>query len=133
MFNFFVLSWALTLGVVPQQQEYVGNSTVEIDSRKIATVAAIDLGVTIYDRFHAYTEMRSFQYVADTGGGFNPYRINYIAGADIYLTKQLTIGVQHECDHPVVSTINTTTNAYLTDYKYGKAETTVFVKIGNIR
>jgi hypothetical protein len=131
MFQFLVFSWALILGFVPQQQDCVNSSLVQIDTSKIATVTELDFGVTAWDRIHVYTEVETFQYVNSESLQFFPYRADYVFGVDLHATKIVTFGVVHECDHAIVSQVNLASSDYITAYKYLKNETRVFIKIGN--
>lgn len=131
MFNFIVFSWALTLGFVPQQQNCVNKSYIEIDRSRTATVSSLEFGATVYEKLHIYTEIETFQYVQKGTFGFNPYRADYVFGADFFLTDHVAIGLTHECDHPVSSSVNLRTGEYMTDYKYMSTETKIFVRIGS--
>jgi hypothetical protein len=126
MFNFLVFSWALTFGLVPYQIDFVENKISEIDANRIATFAAIDFGVVAFDRLHVYTEIETFQYPNDTLTGFNPYRADYIFGIDFYINKNISVGMNHECDHPIISRSD-----FKPEYNYLSAETKLFVRIGS--
>jgi hypothetical protein len=126
MFNFLVLSWALTLGYVPEQANFVDTNHVAIDQSRLATVATVDFGVTAWGVLHVYSEIETFQYLCKDLQGFNPYRANYTFGTDFYINKNLTLGLVHECDHPIVSGTNMTT-----EYKYASNETKIFIRIGS--
>jgi len=130
MFQFLVFSWALTMGFVPQQQDCVNSSMVQIDSTKIATVTSLDIGVIAWDRLEIYTKVETFQYLCQDSIGFAPYRADYTFGINYSPSKVVTFGLMHECDHAIVSTINLSNNDYMTDYKYARGETQMFVKIG---
>lgn len=131
MFNFIVFSWALTVGFVPQQQNIVNASMVQIDKSRIATESSLEFGAILYEKMHIYTEIETFQYLSQETIGFNPYRSDYTFGADFFLTDHVTLGLSHECDHAVTSGINLSKNEYLTEYKYGSTETKIFVRIGS--
>lgn len=131
MFQFLVFSWALTLGLVPQQQDLVDTTLVQIDSNKIATVATLELGVTAWDRLHVFTEVETFQYANEGSLAFSPYRADYTFGADFYISKMMLLGLVHECDHAVVNSVNLSSKEYIASYRYLKNETKIFVKIGN--
>ncbi len=131
MFNFLVFSWALTLGFVPQQQDLVDATLVQIDSSRVATVAALEIGATAWNRLHVYTEVETFQYTNDGSLSFSPYRADYTFGADFYISKMMLLGLTHECDHSVINTVNLTSKEYISSYRYAKNETKIFVKIGN--
>ena len=128
MLSVFVLSWALTLGVVPVQSDLVGGSLAVQDDSRIATIATLSFGITAWERLHIYTDLETYQYYNTGGLCFSPYRADYIFGAEFYINKYVTIGLSHECDHPVVSFTD-----MKADYKYLSNETKVFVRIGNER
>ena len=72
-----VISWFLTLGYVPQMDEFVDYRGASLDSDRIATVAQIGLSVSTEDElFTIYTDMESFQYIPGSAGeGFSPFPI----------------------------------------------------------
>jgi hypothetical protein len=79
-----------------------------------------------FDRIYIHTDVETYQYISAKGYTFNPYRADYTFGADFYITKNIMLGIEHECDHPVVSKTN-----MAIDYKYVGAETKIFVRIGS--
>lgn len=128
MFSFLVLSWALTLGYVPTQSNIAGDQYTRIEQGKIATVSTIDFGVTAWNRLKIYSQIETFQYLNPTYTGFNPYRTDYIFGIDYYISKNITLGIIHECDHPVVSYYD-----MKADYQFLSSETKIFARIGSER
>lgn len=128
MFNFLVLSWALSLGIVPQQDDQVRDREAIIEKSQIATIAGVKFGVTAWDRLHVYSEVNTFQYLNAGKGGFNPYRADYIFGADFYFNDFVSVSFVHECDHPIISG-----TSYISRYPYLADETKLFLTIGNER
>lgn len=128
MLSMFVLSWALTIGIVPEQTEIVDYKKAELNRSRVATVATLSLGVTAWERIYMYTNLETYQYKSNAGFYFIPYRTDYIFGMDFYVNKNITIGLEHECDHPVVSYTN-----MKADYKYMSSETKLFIRIGSER
>lgn len=128
MMEILVLSWAISFGVIPEQTEMVKAQRIDIDAERISTFATLSFGVTAWDRIKVYTDLETYQYLASDYKGFNPYRADYVFGADLYLTDYVSIGVVHECDHPVISSTQ-----FCPKYAYLSAETKLFMTIGNKR
>lgn len=105
MFEFIAVSWFLTLGWVPLQEDYVGYHRAVLDDTKIATVAELGLNAKFFDRLTLSGSMENYQYIGqDTNAGyFLPFRIDYKASANLKITDNVSINAYHECDHPVVT------------------------------
>jgi hypothetical protein len=129
MFQFLVFSWALTLGYVPQQCDYVGSQSAEKDG-KIATLTDFSLSATAYDTLRITTSVTTYQYAINYFV-FAPYRADYKIEANIKVSRMIVVGISHECDHPVASIGNKKTGMFTSEYNYAKMETRAFIRIGN--
>jgi hypothetical protein len=105
MFEFIAVSWFLTLGWVPLQEDYVGSRRDIIDENRIATVAEIGLTATMFERLTLSGSIENYQYVGEdsSAGYFNPYRVDYKASANIRITDHVSISAAHECDHAILT------------------------------
>lgn len=121
-----VISWFLTLGYVPQMDEFVDYRGATLDNDRIATVAQIGLSVSTEDElFTIYTDMENFQYIPGSAGeGFSPFRIDYSIGFQIKPNENIRFNIEHECDHPVQTKTMTAG-----DYRYGSNLTTISVTL----
>lgn len=124
MFEFVIVSWFLNFGVVPQMLDSVNNTIVSVNmENKIPTVAELGLSAKLWDKLTIAGSMENLQfYNLNTHNGFYPYRINYKIAMSYDFTKNISIIVSHECDHPV----SYCTNGNLM-YNYGKNDTRVYV------
>ena len=134
MLSFLVLSWALSFGYVPDQVDSLQGLIVMADQNRFASFVTVEGGVTAWDRIHIYGSVETYQYLVSDSISFAPYRADYIAGADVYITDWLSAGIVHECDHPVMSVVKMPSIKYESEYNYLKTETKIFIKIGsNVR
>jgi hypothetical protein len=124
MLNFVVVSWFLTLGIVPQQSLSINNSRAYIDSDRVATVAEIGLKAVMWDKLVLQTSVENYQYKADSGElGFYPYRVDYKFDVGYMMNKNISFWINHECDHPVVYTTDGKSK-----FNYLSQETSLCVK-----
>lgn len=111
--SWLVLSWALTLGIVPQQVDVVAQGQMEcadaIRTDMLTTVAELRVEARALDHIRLWGAMENYQYFsgfpeAGSGGtfGFLPFRADYTAGLAIF-AGPIELGIRHECDHPVVA------------------------------
>lgn len=127
MFSFIALSWALTFGVVPVQTDWVGTETAAIHD--ISSFATLEVSALAWDRFRVFGSVETYQYLNSGKISFSPYRADYVFGAELIVTDNVLIGVEHECDHPVSSRVNLCSGVYSSDYNYASTETKIYVKI----
>jgi len=104
MFQFLAITWFVTVGWVPLQDEIIGTKEASLKIGRVATVAELGFSADIFDRVNFSTSMESYQYINTDGGYFNPYRIDYKAALTFHLTRHVSLALAHECDHPVIST-----------------------------
>lgn len=107
--SWLVLSWALTLGVVPQQVDVVSRGSSEcadaIRTDMVATVAELSVSAEFFGHARIWGAMENYQYFPGFSGGglgFYPYRADYTAGLAIF-AGPIELGIRHECDHPVIA------------------------------
>ena len=105
MFQFIAVSWFVTLGWVPLQEDYIGSRRAVLDENKVATVAEIGIDATVFDRLTLSGSMENYQYIGtgSSAGYFNPFRIDYKASATLKISDHVSITAAHECDHPVIT------------------------------
>ncbi len=102
MFGFIVVSWFLTLGVVPLQYEQVDNlQTLQITQQNMSTVATLGLSAKMFDHFELYGSVETFQFKIPDELYFSPYRADYTFGARFYIVNGITLDFSHYCNHPV--------------------------------
>jgi hypothetical protein len=122
-----VISWFLTLGYVPTMNESVEDSVIRLDDSRIATVAQIGIAVSTEDElFSIHTNLENFQYVPDGSNKlyFSPFRIDYSIGLEVKPNDNIRFNVDHECDHPV-----TTSMSGRAEYRYNSAKTSISVTV----
>ena len=126
--SWIVLSWALTLGIVPQQTDVVAQNGVEcadvIRTDMVATVAELSISAAFFGHARIWGAMENSQYFPGFSGGglgFYPYRVDYTAGLAIF-AGPIELGIRHECDHPVIAGSALHGN-------YLSAETQIYLKI----
>ena len=119
--SWLLLSWFLTLGYLPQSQESIvmGRSTVD-SINDGAFYQTIGLSATAFNHLRLYTELQTYDRMGSINQWF-PYRSDYIIGLDL-LAGPVTIGVRHECDHPVIWSMDQ-------EYGYISGITEIYVKI----
>jgi len=122
MLSFLVLSWSLSFGYVPTMLDAVGVKTAEIDKQEINTYAAIGLSLTAWDRLTLSTSINNYQTYNPDSKLFNPFRVDYKAGIEFRILDGMTLEINHECDHTVLSSF--TKPIY---YPYGKSQTIMSV------
>ena len=127
--SWLVLSYLLSFGFTPTQIEiiqtpytYVGTI---IENNYTNTVLRLGIGLEIFSFIKIKTEIDNYQTFNELNSGFlptfSPYRINYIFNAELFYDI-FSIGILHECDHPVESGHN----FY---YKYLSTNTEIYFKI----
>lgn len=83
MFNAIVLSWFLTLGWVPNQYEFLGPSSLEINAGDLASTANMGFSVSFDDRLTIHTDIKSYQFSIPKSLYFAPYRVDYTIGGGL--------------------------------------------------
>lgn len=101
MFGTIIVAWSLWFGAVPTQDLRINDCGKETVIPNSGTVAGIGLTAKV-NRLKLFTNMESFQKM-DRVNRYMPYRIDYSIGAEVEITKNIAVVVQHECDHSVVS------------------------------
>jgi hypothetical protein len=120
--SWLVLGWFLTFGLVPDQAEALGASYQALLPDQVATVAEIGLNATAWGLVNVYGSIENYQYKGP-GLSFCPFRADYKIGASIS-AHGLTIGIDHECDHPVIWSWE---EGEMNTFGYG--ETRIYIKI----
>ena len=120
--SWLVLSWFLTFGYLPQSQEAIATTTDRVEwlDNSGAFYQTIGLSATAFDHIRLYTELQTYDRMGSINQWF-PYRSDYIIGLDL-LAGPVTIGVRHECDHPVIWSMDQ-------EYGYISGITEIYVKI----
>lgn len=125
--SWLVLSWALTLGIVPQQLDVVAQGNAQcvdaIRTDMVATVAELSISAEFFGHARLWGAMENYQYFPglDSGLGFFPYRADYTAGLAIF-AGPIELGIKHECDHPVIA-------GSVLHGNYLSVETQIYLKI----
>jgi hypothetical protein len=100
--GWIVLSWALTVGSVPQQYQeinFIPNNNIQ--TAYPSTMAEVELSAEILNHLKLWGSVKTFQYLHLNEMYCSPYRSDYAVGISIY-NKIMEIGIRHECDHPVI-------------------------------
>jgi len=116
-----VFSWFLTLGYVPEMTENVATAEAVICSEDAATLAEIGLAAE-WRGFTIEGWVATYQ-LFEAGSTFKPFRADYKFGVR-YDYRFLTIGIEHECDHPVVSLYS-----YDSKFQYLSSQTKIYATI----
>ena len=103
MFNFIIVSWFLTFGIVQVQYDTIDDTISNLDSNRLATVAEIGISANAWNRLTISGSIENYQYKENKDIYFVPYRIDYKIGASFKVIEGLTIDFDHYCDHPVLS------------------------------
>lgn len=96
--NWLVLSCFLTLGFLPCQRLELGNNYLSKDGCLEQTVG---LQVVAWKHARLWTEIETYDFKNDEGISFSPFRSDYRIGFELF-DDNFTIGMKHECDHPVL-------------------------------
>jgi hypothetical protein len=122
--NWLVLSWALTIGYLPLQNDmiYTGKTTAQIIAPENALATSMYFEAQAFDCFKAWTVMRSYEEFSYNKIYMVPWRIDFSVGAELFYGP-FAIGVWHECDHGVDSHAN-----YLEPY-YARGTTEIYISI----
>lgn len=105
--NWLVLSWALTVGYLPVQADYIysGGKVVEIQAPENTLSTMLEFQADAFDCFRAWTSMRSYQEFSYESIYMSPWRIDFKIGAELYYGP-FAFGVWHECDHGINKYMN---------------------------
>jgi hypothetical protein len=117
-----VLSYFVSFGYVPDLDHAVGYQTATLDDSYVATSMELGASLTFLNCLTISGSAKTFQYFLPDMFRNAPFEAYYILEIS-YRWRFLTIGVKHECDHPVVYTL------WSADYKYVKNYTEVYIKI----
>lgn len=98
--SWLIVTWFLAFGWVPEQGNKVNGSLEELEAGRTATVASLGLEALAWDRLSVYGTIDNYQYY-DAEIFLDPYRVDYVIGTRLQLTKALSFEARHECDHPV--------------------------------
>jgi len=96
--SWFIVTWFLAFGYVPQQYESVYESVISLESARPATVAQLGLSLNAWKHLTISTDIENYQYVNDLGS-YAPYRVDYSFTIEYRLNPSLIIIATHECDH----------------------------------
>lgn len=119
--SWLIISWFLTVGFMPQNTEVfsVGETTIYTDHPN-AMYQTIGLEALAFDHLRIWSDIRTYEHTTN-GYQYYPFRSDYQIGLDL-LAGPVTIGVKHECDHPVIWN-------QAQDLGYLNMQTEVFVRI----
>ncbi|HSW65312.1 MAG TPA: hypothetical protein VLH56_18695 [Dissulfurispiraceae bacterium] len=128
MFNFLLVGLFLELGLVPTEYvAYVRDNQRMLFDNSSGTYAEVGISVET-ERLYAWTSIESRQ-TSNNGTLFSsyaPYRVDYSLGGMFYFNRWLSFGVEHECDHAVLSSDEAV-------WPFVTAETRMFVRFGTLR
>jgi hypothetical protein len=98
MGNIIVMTWLLSLGLVPNSLLETNGGSIDASNCLIQT-----LGVDFYlvNRIHIYSTVE-IQETKTHGVYFDPFRGDFLLGGDIRFGN-LSIGFLHECNHDIVT------------------------------
>lgn len=103
MFQFLAITWFVTVGWVPLQDETIGSKAACLEHGRVATVAELGFSADVFERLTFSASMENYQYVSTSRGYFSPYRVDYKAALTLRVTENISITAAHECDHPIYS------------------------------
>jgi hypothetical protein len=99
--SWLVLSWFLTLGLVPQNDQMLVQSHDAIYTANPCFEQTAGLSLTALDHARAFFAIKTYE-VKSNSLLFAPFRSDYSIGAEVF-SRNIILGIKHECDHPVVS------------------------------
>jgi hypothetical protein len=127
--SWLILSYVLSVGFIPTQVQCIGESSnnIEYIDNKNETIATLNIEGEIFNHFRIGIGSNSYQTFNAIKNGlpsFCPYRIDYAFKFEIY-DKGLSLGIQHECDHPILSDFSS-------NNKYFLSQTIMFIQYKGI-
>lgn len=117
-----VFSWFLTFGYIPEMSENVIDSEAIVVSEDSATIAEVGLSAE-WRGFELSGSVATYQFFAPEYFRFFPYRADYKIGLS-YTYRYITIGIEHECDHPIISNRD-----YSSRFDYLSSQTRIYATI----
>ena len=126
--QWLVLSWALTVGYLPTNVQFLDSApNMSIENQWIylenngSMETTIGLSAIAFDHIKLSTSIETYIHTTDSILSYWPYRSDYNIGLSIY-TKNLELGIKHTCIHPTIYSIDQILG-------YGANTTEIFVKL----
>jgi len=131
-FHFLKLTYYLTLGVLPEYNQSVATGVNNYGSEFKPIVAPVETNLgtdfIFFNHFKIFFNINNYEYLTnyDITAAY-PFQITYIIGTEIILNKNITLGFNHECTHPVIynSTLQMSSNYYYHN------QTNIFITFSN--
>jgi hypothetical protein len=100
--TWLILSWFLTVGVLPEQYGYIdfGDDLLSLAATETTYTTELGLRAEAFDCLRAWGSANVYEYHRE-GLAFQPFRADFTIGAAVYWGP-LELSIEHECDHPVV-------------------------------
>ena len=120
--TWLILLWSLSVGYIPLDSKAVVNPDVgqltSFHTNAISTELSVTAEVLKHLRFFAGVETLA---IPQSYTSYVPFEAYYTIGASLY-TKNLELGIKHECDHGVESSVTSLP-------WYGSNSTEVYLKL----
>ena len=120
MLSWLIVSWGLTVGYKPLYDQGISEQSNAFLVYNNPIETTLSLQADVVSHLKVYTSIESYELI-NTPISYFPYRSDYKIGLALY-TKQIEIGVYHECDHPVLYSADQIVG-------YGSNDTEVYIKI----
>jgi hypothetical protein len=124
--QWLTLTWLLTIGYSPiQLSNWNVNSTTSAEISGVQSsyfTTDIGLSAEAWNHVRLSTDIETYEITDLSYTSFFPFRANYTISLALY-AKGIELGIRHECDHPIVSTLSVVPEGILMD------ETTVYIKL----
>jgi hypothetical protein len=101
MGNFIVMTWLLSLGFVPNSLLKTNGGSINASHCLVQTFG---VGFYLADHIHIYSTIE-IQETKTHSIYFDPFRSDFLIGGSVCF-KNLSIGVSHECNHDIVTSMN---------------------------
>lgn len=123
--SWLVLSYLLTVGIAPQQQDVLVRDVTFIVGQQypVLVTTEVGLGARLFDRIELSASVKTYE-VPESLLVFHPVRSDYHVSLTADVTPWLRFGVEHECDHVTVSY-----PTQMNNWQYEGARTQVYVML----
>lgn len=112
--QWLLLSLALSCGYMPQNTQMVNQRFYE----QPGFTQTIEMSGLVAEHINVFGSVRTYD-IYKSGLSFAPFRADYTIGAEL-LWHGFSLGIRHECDHPVIYTSNQLLG-------YASSETEIYV------
>jgi len=94
--QWLLLSLAISMGYMPQNVQIIDYSMFE----QPCFTQTVEVSGLVAEHLNVYGSVRTYDFNGH-GLSFSPFRADYSIGAEL-LWRDFSLGVRHECDHPVI-------------------------------